>query len=548
MPPIGGAQEDYVETMETEDLTSPAKNELLDDERHELEIVLKSAFRPQSNMALMLRYVCEKAFAGLGHEIKEYNIAVEALERPPDFEPSKDSIVRVEAHRLRSRLDRYYRQNPSLGNVRIQIPSGSYVPQFPRREGHTVLAEQEILPQKLDGSELATIEVSGKFSVQEESPETLPPPTVDSVQIRHKGRTAWITASIVLILLITILIFLVRRHQQSQDLATTTPSAASPPLDGVRILAGVSSTSFIDAHGTAWMGDRYFVGGHGESITPRAIAFADDSSIFTKRRRGLFAYDIPLHPGTYELRLYFADAFFGEGNLDGGGEASRLFDVTANGKSLLKDFDVISDAGGSNTSDVKVFKDIKPGKDGFIHLSFVPKRDVAFINAIEVIRSVPHRTLPVRITMSRTGYTDERGIYWESDRYYRGGVDLPSDVVPDSGASLNQRIGERFGNFTYAIPVAPTDHYSVTMTFKDSRTPKTLGNASESEPNVFNVYVNGQTIFDRLVVPANGSSSKVITKTIENLQPNAQGKLIFSFVPVQNYAVVSSIEVLDQGQ
>jgi hypothetical protein len=214
----------------------------------------------------------------------------------------------------------------------------------------------------------------------------------------------------------------------------------------------------------------------------------------------------------------------------------------------LKDFDVISDAGGSNTADVKVFTDVQPGKDGFLHLNFSPKRDVAFLNAIEVIRSVPHKTLPIRITMSRTGYADERGDYWESDRYFRGGVDLPSDVVPNSETSLSQRIGERFGNFTYAIPVASTGHYSVTMTFKDSRTPKTLGNASETESNVFSVYMNGQTLFDHLVVPANGNASNVITKTIDNLQPNAQGKLIFSFVPIHNYAVVSSIEVLDQGE
>jgi hypothetical protein len=532
--------------MQTEDLIAPVTNKLFEDERHELEAVLKSAFRAQSNMCFMLRYVCEKSFAGLGHEIKEYNIAVEALGRPEDFEPSRDSIVRVEAHRLRSRLDRYYRQNPPRGNVRIQIPPGSYVPQFLRQDGQTTLDDKGILAPRL-ASSAVLIEAPRTPSVQGESLEQVQSPEKDSVLVRHRSRIVWITASIVLTLLIAILTPLVRRHRLTQNSATIAPLTANPPVEGVRILAGVSSSSFIDAHGTAWMGDRYFVGGNAESITPRIIGFADDSSIYTKRRRGVFAYNIPLRPGTYELRLYFADAFFGEGNPDGGGEASRLFDVTANGKNLLKDFDVISDAGGSNTADVKVFKDVQPGKDGFLHLNFSPKRDVAFINAIEVIRSVPHKMLPIRITMSRISYTDELGASWESDRYFRGGVDLPSDVVPNSGTSLSGRIGERFGNFTYAIPVASTGQYTVTMTFKDSRTSKTLGNASETEANDFNIYVNGRTAFDHLVVPTGGDSSNLITKKIENLQPNAQGKLIFSFVPVHNYAVVSSIEVLDQG-
>src|SRR5256885_3659526 len=45
-------------------------------------------------------------FRSQSSQIKEYNIAVEALGRAPDFDQKKDSIVRVEAHRLRKRLDR----------------------------------------------------------------------------------------------------------------------------------------------------------------------------------------------------------------------------------------------------------------------------------------------------------------------------------------------------------------------------------------------------------------------------------------------------------
>ena len=62
------------------------------------------------NLASFLRYVCEMQLSGRADGIKEYNIGVEALGRPSDFDQKKDSIVRVEAHRLRKRLADFYEQ------------------------------------------------------------------------------------------------------------------------------------------------------------------------------------------------------------------------------------------------------------------------------------------------------------------------------------------------------------------------------------------------------------------------------------------------------
>ena len=74
-------------------------------ERNELERVLSSGiFHRAPNLALLLTYVCSRYFEGAGDQIKEYNIAVDALGRPADFDQKRDSIVRVEAHRLRKRL------------------------------------------------------------------------------------------------------------------------------------------------------------------------------------------------------------------------------------------------------------------------------------------------------------------------------------------------------------------------------------------------------------------------------------------------------------
>ena len=70
-------------------------------ERAELDAVLSSGvFARSPIVAQMLKYICETHFRGQSHEIKEYTIAVEAFGRSVDFDQTRDSIVRVEAHRL----------------------------------------------------------------------------------------------------------------------------------------------------------------------------------------------------------------------------------------------------------------------------------------------------------------------------------------------------------------------------------------------------------------------------------------------------------------
>jgi hypothetical protein len=64
-------------------------------ERHELDSILASGILNRApNLAQVLTYVCTKYFEGAAEQIKEYNIAVEALGRPADFD-QRDSIVRV---------------------------------------------------------------------------------------------------------------------------------------------------------------------------------------------------------------------------------------------------------------------------------------------------------------------------------------------------------------------------------------------------------------------------------------------------------------------
>src|SRR5580704_11126444 len=115
-------------------------------ERREYQTLLASGiFDRAPNLVQVLSYVCEKYFEGAAEQIKEYNIAVEALGRPAGFDQKRDSIVRVEAHRLRKRLREYYEADGAAHSVRIDIPPGQYAPIFVRQLTPQVrLAEDEV--------------------------------------------------------------------------------------------------------------------------------------------------------------------------------------------------------------------------------------------------------------------------------------------------------------------------------------------------------------------------------------------------------------------
>ncbi len=77
-----------------------------------------------------MRFVVNQVLDGNGDQIKEYLVGVEAFGRPDSYDPRTDPVVRVEARRLRSKLEEYYAAEGSQDEIRIDIPKGSYAPTF----------------------------------------------------------------------------------------------------------------------------------------------------------------------------------------------------------------------------------------------------------------------------------------------------------------------------------------------------------------------------------------------------------------------------------
>ena len=325
--------------------------------------------------------------------------------------------------------------------------------------------------------------------------------------------------------------------------------APSLPLDTVRILAGVEGGSYVDSFERTWQSDRYFDGGWlPQSPRSQVVQGTRDQELYRRRREGPFRYDIPLAEGVYQLRLYFAESFYGENNLAGGGETTRIFDVLANGKPLLSGFDVIADAGAS-VGDIKVFRDITPAPDGKLHLDFRPGTNQPFVNAIEIAPGVAGRMAPVRIVARDRGMKDAEGRYWDPDHYARGGQIIPRPMSNVQVADPELYRSERFGNLTYTIPVAQPGRYAVNLYFTENWFGPGNPGGGGIGSRAFDILINGVALrrnFDILKESGGVNRSEIVG--VHGVEPNHQGKIVISLTPNENYACINALEILDESK
>jgi TolB-like protein len=94
-----------------------------------LEKILNSnTFGEAARLRDFLKYIVFTALEGKAEAIKEYHIAVEVFGRKESFDPRLDPIVRVEASRLRSKMEQYLKTEGQNDRLMILIPKGRYVP------------------------------------------------------------------------------------------------------------------------------------------------------------------------------------------------------------------------------------------------------------------------------------------------------------------------------------------------------------------------------------------------------------------------------------
>lgn len=98
------------------------------------KIFIHPDFSKSEILKRFLTYVVHETLGGNSSFLKEYTIALNVLDKPANFNPQKDCIVRIHAVRLRQALAHYYLDMGANDKIIIEIPKGKYVPVFMERQ------------------------------------------------------------------------------------------------------------------------------------------------------------------------------------------------------------------------------------------------------------------------------------------------------------------------------------------------------------------------------------------------------------------------------
>ena len=487
-----------------------------EEERRELDAV-KAALSNSSRLVRLITYIGEMYFQAETEKLSEYGIATEVFGRSRStFNPGEDAIVRVEAHRLRKRLKEYYNTEGKDHSIQIAFPHGTYVPVFAHRSESPAKVESD-------------------------------PPQ----DVHRDRRWYYVAAAAVLVSMATFGVYqILRSHRTVKNSVSAGVSNASPanptPLPfyvetPLRIIAGYSGKPQIDSAGAMWQSDNFFHFGGAWDRPQSFVARTSDPMLFDHSRNGEFAYDIPLRPGMYELHLFFVAT-------EPASNSASTFTVDVNGERFLSGFDVNSDAQGANIADERVFRDVSPDSNGLLHVGFTSERATASLSAIEILPGIPHKQLPIRIVTQPTSLTDHSGQLWHADNYYMDGYTSTKRTSISGTPDPDIYATERYGHFTYAIPVDTRDRYTLILHFAEFYFGPGASGVGGEGSRVFRVLCNGNTLLDNFDIYKEAGSLHALTKSFYHLKPTAQGKLDITFEPIQNNATVSGIEVLDESQ
>jgi len=87
-------------------------------------------FHKSKRFPVFLRFVVKEVLAGRAEGLKERTVGIEVFGKDPNYDTTEDPIVRVTAGEIRKRIAQYYQEPGHEREIKLLLPSGSYVPQF----------------------------------------------------------------------------------------------------------------------------------------------------------------------------------------------------------------------------------------------------------------------------------------------------------------------------------------------------------------------------------------------------------------------------------
>jgi hypothetical protein len=425
--------------------------EAFEKEKQEVNSILASGILSRSpNLELLLKYVCEKYFEGCGDEIKEYNIGVGALGRRPEFDQKKDSIVRVEAHRLRKRLKEYYENEGAQHELRIEIPPGRYAPKFLTVNVSTHSAGANPAARAAPEAQSPGPGVPSDEGLQERVTASSLPESLPLEGVLAGDRAVLVRESVV---------GSAAQGTEIQQPRLQVPNGLSSPAQASTIQASTIEASTIQS----------------PTIQSPAIRFSPN-----QRTKWVLLLVIAL--SLAGVMLFAVNRTYPHPASAFGGEIPAL----------------------------------------------LPDNDVRILCGVD-----------------SGSYTDSFERTWQSDRYYTGGVAIPSPRNQIIWGTRDEQIyrNRREGNFSYDIPVK-NGVYELRLYFAETMFGENNAAGGGETTRLFRILVNGKTVdgsFD--VIADAGSPSTADIKVFKDISPAVDGKIHVELLTSTNVAFLNAIAI-----
>src|ERR1039458_7270814 len=136
--------------------TVPNPERVLLIRQHLKEVLASHVFVASKRTQDFLELIVAHALEGGFDQLRERMIGAEMFGRPLSYDTGSDSIVRVKATDVRKKLAQYYAETKEQPPIRIELPSGSYVPRFHFEQPHppAVLETDDQSPAQIDQAQL----------------------------------------------------------------------------------------------------------------------------------------------------------------------------------------------------------------------------------------------------------------------------------------------------------------------------------------------------------------------------------------------------------